>query len=90
LRGESQSAADYIDLLGARRSLIARMEKRIAPYDALVLRPPPTRRRASRIWPMTRPSPPKPARAAQLQLINLIDGCAISLRRIARARCRSG
>ena len=37
LRGESQSAADYIDLLAARRSLIARTEKRFAPYDALVL-----------------------------------------------------
>src|ERR1700730_6274443 len=37
LRGESQSAADYIDLLEARRSLIARAEKRLAPYDALVL-----------------------------------------------------
>src|SRR6266446_4289613 len=37
LRGESISAADYIDLLNARRSLIARAEKRLAPYDALVL-----------------------------------------------------
>src|SRR5277367_380070 len=31
MRGESQTAADYIDLLGARRSLIARTEQRIAP-----------------------------------------------------------
>ena len=37
LRGESMSAADYIDLLGARRSLIARAAVRIAPYDALVM-----------------------------------------------------
>ena len=37
LRGEGISAADYIDLLDMRRSFIARMEKRIAPYDALVL-----------------------------------------------------
>ena len=37
LRGEAISAADYIDLLGARRSLIARTEKRIAPHDALIL-----------------------------------------------------
>ena len=36
LRGEGMSAAEYIDLLDARRSLIARIEKRIAPYDALV------------------------------------------------------
>src|SRR6202008_5029922 len=31
LRGEGISAAEYIDLLNARRSLIARAEKRIAP-----------------------------------------------------------
>ena len=37
MRGESQTAADYIDLLGARRSLIARIERRVAPYDALIL-----------------------------------------------------
>src|SRR6202011_6081525 len=37
LRGEAISAADYIDLIGVRRSLIARTEKRIARYDALVL-----------------------------------------------------
>ena len=36
LRGEGMSAADYVDLLGARRSMIARIETRIAPYDALV------------------------------------------------------
>ena len=37
LRGESMSAADYIDLLGARKSLIARAAARLAPYDAIVL-----------------------------------------------------
>ena len=31
LRGAGISAADYVDLLGARRSMIARVEKRIAP-----------------------------------------------------------
>ena len=36
LRGERISAADYIDLLNARRSLIARANARLAPYDALV------------------------------------------------------
>ena len=80
LRGESQSAADYIDLLGARRSLIARTEKRIAPYDALVL-------------PTTANTPPRIADLADdkaftlanmlalrnCSLINMIDGCAISL-----------
>src|SRR5204862_618535 len=37
LRGESQSAAEYIDLLQARKSLVARATARLAPYDALVL-----------------------------------------------------
>src|SRR5260370_1440402 len=45
LRGEAISAADYIDLLGARRSLIARAAVRLAPYDALIL-------------PTTAPTPP--------------------------------
>jgi aspartyl-tRNA(Asn)/glutamyl-tRNA(Gln) amidotransferase subunit A len=80
LRGEAISAADYIDLLGARRSLIARAEKRIAPYDALIL-------------PTTANTPPRIADLADdkafttqnllalrnCTLINMIDGCAISL-----------
>src|SRR5262249_44689079 len=37
LRGKGFSAADYIDLLNARRSLIARAKTRLAPYDALVM-----------------------------------------------------
>src|ERR1700733_5773959 len=37
LRGEGMSAADYVDLLGARRSMIARIEARVAPSDALVM-----------------------------------------------------
>ena len=80
MRGEAQSAADYIDLVAARRSLIARTAARLTPYDALVL---PT-------------TPNVPARIADLAddkafarsnilalrnctLINMIDGCAISL-----------
>jgi aspartyl-tRNA(Asn)/glutamyl-tRNA(Gln) amidotransferase subunit A len=80
MRGEAQSAADYIDLLNERRSLIARVNARLAPYDALVL-------------PTTANTPPKIAdladdkafTAANLRslrnctLINMIDGCAISL-----------
>jgi aspartyl-tRNA(Asn)/glutamyl-tRNA(Gln) amidotransferase subunit A len=80
VRGESISAADYIDLLNARKSLIARTEKRIAPYDALVL-------------PTTANTPPVIADLADdkaftkanllalrnCTLINMIDGCAISL-----------
>jgi aspartyl-tRNA(Asn)/glutamyl-tRNA(Gln) amidotransferase subunit A len=80
VRGESISAADYIDLLNARKSLIARTEKRIAPYDALVL-------------PTTANTPPVIADLADdkaftkanllslrnCTLINMIDGCGISL-----------
>jgi len=80
LRGEGMSAADYIDLLGARRSMIARIETRIAPYDALVL-------------PTTANTPPRIADLADDKafttqnvralrnpsLINMIDGCSISL-----------
>ncbi|MBR0970884.1 MULTISPECIES: amidase [Bradyrhizobium] len=80
MRGEAQSAADYIDLLNERRSLIARVNARIAPYDALVL-------------PTAANTPPKIADLADdkaftrenlralrnCTLINMIDGCAISL-----------
>jgi aspartyl-tRNA(Asn)/glutamyl-tRNA(Gln) amidotransferase subunit A len=80
LRGEAISAADYIDLLNARRSLIARANARLAPYDALVM-------------PTTANTPPRIAdladdkafAAANLRslrnctLINMIDGCSISL-----------
>jgi aspartyl-tRNA(Asn)/glutamyl-tRNA(Gln) amidotransferase subunit A len=81
LRGENLSAADYVDLMGARRSLIARAAARLAPYDALVM-------------PTTANTPPRIAdlidddrafaRANLLalrncSLINMIDGCAISL-----------
>ncbi len=81
MRGESQSAADYVDLLGARRSLIERIAVRFAPYDAM-------------IFPTTANTPPRiadlvaddkaftSANALALRnctLINVIDGCAISL-----------
>jgi aspartyl-tRNA(Asn)/glutamyl-tRNA(Gln) amidotransferase subunit A len=80
MRGESQSAADYVDLLGARRSLIARIAVRLAPYDAMIL-------------PTTANTPPRIADLADdkafasanllalrnCSLVNVIDGCAISL-----------
>src|SRR3954470_598342 len=80
MRGESQSAADYIDLVNARKSLVARANARLAPYDALVL-------------PTTANTPPTIAELADdkaftranllalrnCTLINIIDGCAISL-----------
>jgi aspartyl-tRNA(Asn)/glutamyl-tRNA(Gln) amidotransferase subunit A len=80
LRGESQSAADYVDLVSARKSLVERSTARLAPYDAIVL-------------PTTANTPPKIADLADdkaftkanllalrnCTLINMIDGCAISL-----------
>jgi aspartyl-tRNA(Asn)/glutamyl-tRNA(Gln) amidotransferase subunit A len=80
LRGEGVSAADYIEVLNERRSLVARAAARIAPYDALVL-------------PTTSNAPPRIADLADDEaftrenlralrnctMINMIDGCAISL-----------
>ncbi|WP_426435070.1 amidase [Bradyrhizobium genosp. P] len=80
VRGEGFPAADYIDLLNARRSFIARTGRRIAHYDALVL-------------PTTANTPPVIADLADdkafavqnlralrnCTLINVLDGCAISL-----------
>jgi aspartyl-tRNA(Asn)/glutamyl-tRNA(Gln) amidotransferase subunit A len=80
LRGEAISAADYIDLLQMRKSLIARANVRLAPYDAAIM-------------PTTAITPPRIADLADDQaftkanllslrnctLINMIDGCAISL-----------
>jgi aspartyl-tRNA(Asn)/glutamyl-tRNA(Gln) amidotransferase subunit A len=80
MRGEGQSAADYIDLLGARRSLIARTEKRIAPYDALIL--PTTANTPPRIADLVDDAAFTKANLLALRnctLINMIDGCAISL-----------
>ena len=80
MRGEAISAADYIDLLNARQSLIERIAMRLAPYDALVM-------------PTTANTPPRIADLADdkafttqnlralrnCMLINMIDGCSISL-----------
>jgi aspartyl-tRNA(Asn)/glutamyl-tRNA(Gln) amidotransferase subunit A len=81
LRGEGMSAADYVDLLGARRSMIARIETRIAPYDALVM--PTTANTPPRIVDLV--ADDKAFTTQNLRalrnpsLINMIDGCSISL-----------
>lgn len=79
-RGEAIGAADYLDMLAARRAYVAGMERRLAPYDALVM---PT-------------VPIVPPRIADLvddaefgrvnivtlrnsTFVNMMDGCAISL-----------
>jgi aspartyl-tRNA(Asn)/glutamyl-tRNA(Gln) amidotransferase subunit A len=80
LRGESQSAADYIDLIGARKSLVARATARLAPYDALAL--PTTANTPPRIADMKDDQAFTRANLLSLRnctLINMIDGCAISL-----------
>jgi len=80
LRGESISATDYIDLLEARKSLIARATVRLAPYDALVL--PTTANTPPRIADLADDKAFTKANLLSLRnctLINMIDGCAISL-----------
>jgi aspartyl-tRNA(Asn)/glutamyl-tRNA(Gln) amidotransferase subunit A len=80
LRGEHISAADYIDLIAARKSLVARAAARIAPYDALVL--PTTANTPPRIDDMKDDAAFTKANVLCLRnctLINMIDGCAISL-----------
>jgi aspartyl-tRNA(Asn)/glutamyl-tRNA(Gln) amidotransferase subunit A len=80
LRGESLSAADYVDMLNARKSLIARSTVRLAPYDALVL--PTTANTPPRIGDLADDKAFAKANLLSLRnctLINMIDGCAISL-----------
>ena len=80
MRGESQSAADYIDLVNARKSLVARAAARLAPYDALLL--PTTANTPPRIADMKDDQAFTKANLLSLRnctLINMIDGCGISL-----------
>jgi aspartyl-tRNA(Asn)/glutamyl-tRNA(Gln) amidotransferase subunit A len=80
MRGEAITAADYIDLLNARRSLIARIGTRLAPYDALVM--PTTANTPPRIADLADDKAFAAANVRSLRnctLINMIDGCAISL-----------
>ena len=80
MRGEAITAADYIDLLNARRSLISRIATRLAPYDALVL--PTTANTPPRIADLADDKAFATANLRSLRnctLINMIDGCAISL-----------
>jgi aspartyl-tRNA(Asn)/glutamyl-tRNA(Gln) amidotransferase subunit A len=80
LRGESLGAADYVDLLGARKSLIGRAAARLAPYDALIL--PTTANTPPRIADLADDKAFTKANLLSLRnctLINMIDGCAISL-----------
>jgi amidase/aspartyl-tRNA(Asn)/glutamyl-tRNA(Gln) amidotransferase subunit A len=85
IRGGGQMlAADYIDLLRARQDWIARVERRIAPFDALL----------SPTVPLVAPHIAAVAPGAERDaaffalngqllrnpaLVNLLDGCALSL-----------
>ena len=80
LRGEAISAADYIDILQARKSMVVRANVRFAPFDAVAM-------------PTCAITPPRISNLADdhaytkanllslrnCTLINMMDGCAISL-----------
>jgi len=80
-RGAALSAADYIDLLNERRAWIARMEAALEPFDAMlsptvpIVAPP--------IAPLLHDDEAFFAVNALLlrnpSLVNLLDGCALSL-----------
>ena len=80
MRGESQSAADYIELLEARESLIARAALRLEPYDVLVM--PTAANLPPAIADMKDDKAYSQANILALRnctFINMIDGCAISM-----------
>jgi aspartyl-tRNA(Asn)/glutamyl-tRNA(Gln) amidotransferase subunit A len=79
-RGEAISAADYIDMLEARKSMIARASVRLAPYDAIVM--PTCAITPPRIDDLADDHAFMKANLLSLRncmLINMMDGCAISL-----------
>ncbi|WP_454916832.1 amidase [Xanthobacter sediminis] len=80
-RGAEQSAADYLDLVTARNALVEQATVRLAPFDALVLPTAPIL--PPRIADLaTDDAAYGKANLAALRnptLINMIDGCAISL-----------
>lgn len=92
LRGANQDCADYIDLLQARAAFVGNVRREIAPFDALVL---PT-------VPLIPPAIAELDRddeaftrvnLAMLRnptLINMMDGCAISLPMQAKGEAPAG
>lgn len=79
-RGEAMSAADYLDIVAARASLIARTTRRLAPWDAIVMPSVP-------IVPPRLSDVESDAEFGRINLlvlrnptlVNMIDGCALSL-----------
>lgn len=79
-RGEAMTAADYLDLLQMRKSLILRAEAEIAPFDALIM--PTCAIAPPSILDMEDDEMFAKKNLLALRnctLINMIDGCAISL-----------
>jgi Asp-tRNA(Asn)/Glu-tRNA(Gln) amidotransferase A subunit family amidase len=80
-RGEALGSADYIDLITERRAWIARMEGALAGFDALLSPTLPIV--APRIQPLIDSDDAFFAANALLlrnpSLVNLLDGCALSL-----------
>ena len=80
-RGEAMSAADYIELIAARRAWMARMEAALAPYDALLSPTVPIV--APALAPLVADDAAFFATNGQLlrnpAVVNFLDGCAISL-----------
>lgn len=79
--GEAMSAADYIDLLAARRDWIARMETALAGHDALLS--PTVPMLAPPIAPLVASDEAFFAANGRLlrnpSVVNMLDGCALSL-----------
>ncbi len=80
-RGEGVSAADYLDLVQARRDWIARMDAELAGFDALLSPTVPCV--APPLQPLVEDDAAFFATNARLlrnpSVVNLLDGCALSL-----------
>jgi aspartyl-tRNA(Asn)/glutamyl-tRNA(Gln) amidotransferase subunit A len=80
LKGADCSAADYVDVLAARKAVIADSEAELAPFDAMIL--PTVAIVPPRIADLAADEAYARANVLALRnttLINVIDGCAISL-----------
>jgi len=81
MRGQTMTAADYIDLLGARKSWIRAVEKRVLPYDGLLMPTVPVV--APTVEEVTSSDEAYFAINALMlrnpSFINFLDGCALSI-----------